>query len=107
MADLNEVNDANFEDEVLKSEIPTLIDFWAPWCGPCRIIGPIVEEIAAEYAGKVKVVKMNVDENQSTPAKYGIRGIPTVILFKNGEAAEQVVGAVPKVKLSEMINKHL
>lgn len=107
MSDLLQVTDANFEEEVLKSELPVLIDFWAPWCGPCRMIGPIVEELAGDYTGKVKVAKMNVDENQNTPSKYGIRGIPTVILFKNGELAEQVVGAVPKSKLTTMIDSHL
>ena len=107
MSDLLQVTDANFEEEVLKSELPVLIDFWAPWCGPCRMIGPIVEELAGDYAGKVKVAKMNVDENQNTPTKYSIRGIPTVILFKNGELAEQVVGAVPKTQLVTKIESVL
>lgn len=107
MSDLLQVTDANFEEEVLKSDIPVLIDFWAPWCGPCRMIAPIVEELAVEYEGKIKVAKMNVDENQSTPTQYGIRGIPTVILFKGGQVAEQVVGAVAKGKLSGMIDAQL
>jgi len=107
MSDLQKITDANFDEEVLKSDLPVLIDFWAPWCGPCKMIGPIVEEIATDYEGKVKVAKMNVDENQNTPTKFGIRGIPTVILFKNGELAEQVVGAVPKAKLTGMIDSHL
>ena len=105
MSDLLQVNDGNFEDEVLKSEIPTLVDFWAPWCGPCRMISPIVEELATEYEGKIKVTQMNVDDNPSTPTKYSIRGIPTVILFNGGQIAEQIVGAVPKAKLANMINK--
>ena len=107
MSDLLQVTDASFQEEILDSEVPVLVDFWAPWCGPCRMIGPIVEELAAEFEGKIKVVKMNVDENQSTPTKYGIRGIPTVILFKNGEVAEQIVGAVPKAKLSAMVENNL
>lgn len=107
MSDLQQVTDDSFEQDILKSDIPVLVDFWAPWCGPCRMIGPIVEELSTEYDGKIKVMKMNVDENKSTPSKYGIRGIPTVILFKNGEVAEQVVGAVPKKKLTTMIDSHL
>lgn len=105
MSDLLQVTDGNFEEEVLKSEVPTLVDFWAPWCGPCRMIGPIVEELATEYEGKIKVAKMNVDDNPSVPTKYGIRGIPTVILFNGGDVAEQIVGAVPKAKLADMIKK--
>ena len=105
MSDLLQVTDGNFEEEVLKSEVPTLVDFWAPWCGPCRMIGPIVEELATEYEGKIKVAKMNVDDNPSVPTKYGIRGIPTVILFNGGDVAEQIVGAVPKAKLANMIKK--
>lgn len=102
-----DVNDATFENEVLKNEAPTLVDFWAPWCGPCRMIHPIMEELAAEFTGKVKVVKMNVDESPSIPTRYGIRGIPTVILFKAGQEVDKIVGAVTKNKFSEMINKHL
>ncbi len=101
----NSVTDTTFETEVLKSELPVLVDFWAPWCGPCRAIGPIVEELAAEYEGKVKVLKMNVDENPSTPSKYGIRAIPTLILFKNGEVVSQVTGAVAKNSLKKMIEE--
>ena len=100
-------SDATFEQEVLKSEVPVLVDFWAPWCGPCRMIAPAVEAIAAERAGKLKVVKLNVDDNPSTPQKYGIMGIPTLILFKGGDAKETIVGVVPKAKLEEMIAKHL
>ena len=99
--------DENFEPEILKSEIPAIVDFWAPWCGPCHIIAPVIEELAKEYAGKVKVAKMNVDENPATPSRYGIRGIPTVILFKDGQIFEQIVGAVPKSKVEDMIKKAL
>ena len=100
-------SDATFEQEVLKSELPVLVDFWAPWCGPCRIIAPAVEAIAAERTGKLKVVKLNVDDNPVTSQKYGITGIPTLILFKGGEAKETVVGAVPRTKLEEMVAKHV
>ncbi len=99
------VSDANFEMEVLKSELPVLVDFWAPWCGPCRAIAPVIEELAQEYEGKVKIVKMNVDENPSTPSRYGIRAIPTLILFKNGEVVSQVTGAVAKGNLKAMIEE--
>jgi thioredoxin 1 len=104
---MNEVNDGNFETEILKSEIPALVDFWAPWCGPCKLIAPVIEQLATQYAGKVKIVKMNVDEAPATPAKYNVRGIPTVIMFKNGEEADKIVGAVTRAKFEEMINKHL
>jgi thioredoxin 1 len=107
MSDLLQVTDANFEDEIIKSETPTLVDFWAPWCRPCLAIGPVVEELAADYEGKIKVAKMNVDENQATPSKFGIRGIPTLILFKGGEIASQISGAVPKAKLISMIDENL
>jgi len=107
MADLLEVTDADFEDTILKSETPALVDFWAPWCGPCRMIGPVVEELAKDYQGKLTVAKMDVDQNQSTATKYGISSIPTVILFKNGEIAERIVGAVPKAKLAQMIENNL
>jgi thioredoxin 1 len=99
-----QVSDANFESEVLKSTIPVLIDFWAPWCGPCRAIAPIVDQLADEYAGKLKVVKMNVDDNPRTPANYGVRGIPNLILFKNGQVQQQIVGAVPKANLVKAIS---
>jgi thioredoxin 1 len=103
-AGISEVSDATFEAEVLRSATPVLIDFWAPWCGPCRAIAPVVEELAREYAGKVKIVKMNVDDNPQTPAKYGVRGIPNLIVFKGGQVAEQIVGAVPKARLAKALD---
>jgi thioredoxin 1 len=105
MADnIAHVSDDSFEDEVLKSSIPVLIDFWAPWCGPCRAIAPIVDQVAGEYTGKLKVVKMNVDDNPRTPARYGVRGIPNLILFKDGQVQQQIVGAVPKAHLIKAIS---
>jgi thioredoxin 1 len=103
----SQVTDGNFESEVLKNDVPVLVDFWAPWCGPCRAMGPVVDELAEEYAGKIKVVKMNVDENSGTPSKYGIRAIPTLILFKGGEVVEQVTGAVSKSSIKEMISSKI
>ena len=103
----DQISDSSFETEVLQSEIPVLVDFWAPWCGPCRTIGPIVEELGNVYAGQVKVVKMNVDDNPKTPGRFGIRGIPTLILFKGGNVAEQIVGAVPKQQIDAAIQKVL
>jgi thioredoxin 1 len=100
---ISAVSDATFESEVLKSPVPVLIDFWAPWCGPCKAIAPIVDELAGEYAGKLKIVKMNVDENPRTPAQYGVRGIPNLILFKDGTVQQQIVGAVPKAHLVKAI----
>lgn len=102
-----EISDDNFEAEVISSDIPVLVDFWATWCGPCKAIAPVIDELATEYSGKVKVAKVNVDSNPKSPGKYGVRGIPTLILFKGGEVAEQVVGAVPKSQLEEMIKKAL
>ncbi len=94
-----QVTDANFDSEVLKSTVPVLVDFWAEWCGPCRMIAPIVEEIATDYAGKVKVCKLNVDESQSLASRYGIRSIPSLLIFKAGSVVNQVIGAVPKSEL--------
>jgi len=99
--------DATFDAEVLKSDIPVLVDFWAPWCGPCLMIAPVVEEIAESHKGKLKVVKMNVDENGQTPQTYGVMGIPTLILFKGGQVKEKVVGVLAKNKLVDLIAKHL
>ena len=104
---LTQLSDANFEAEILKSTTPALVDFWAPWCGPCRVVGPVVEELAAQLTGQIKVAKMNVDENPITPGKYGIRGIPTLILFKGGEVLDQIVGAVPRGNIETLIKKAL
>jgi len=101
------LTDANFTEEVINAETPVMVDFWAEWCGPCRMIAPIVEEIAEEFAGKIKVGKLNVDQNQGTAAKYGIRSIPTLLIFKGGEMVNQIVGVQPKNKLVETINKIL
>lgn len=102
-----EGTDSNFDQEVLKSDLPVLVDFWAPWCGPCRIVGPVVEELAQEYNGKLKVVKVNTDENQEIAVKYGIRSIPTLGIFKNGEVVDGIIGAVPKNALESKIKPHL
>ncbi|GAC1465071.1 MAG: thioredoxin TrxA [Desulfuromonadaceae bacterium] len=99
--------DANFDREVLQSGIPVLVDCWATWCAPCKAIAPLIDTIADEYAGKVRVGKVNVDENQAIPGKYGVRGIPTIILFKDGAVLDQVVGAVPKSQLDALIAKAL
>ena len=102
-----EVNDANFDQDVLKSDKPVLVDFWATWCGPCRAIAPIVDELATEYQGKVKVGKMDVDRNSATPMRYGVRGIPTLLVFKCGQVKEQIVGYVPKETIQKALDKHL
>ncbi|MBT8377889.1 MAG: thioredoxin [Ignavibacteria bacterium] len=99
-----EITDDNFESEVLKSDTPVLIDFWAVWCGPCKIIAPIVEELAQEYDGKIKVGKLDVDSNQQTSIKYGVRSIPTLLLFKDGNVKETIIGAVPKKLIVEKLN---
>jgi thioredoxin 1 len=101
------VNDKTFASEVLSSNVPVLVDFWATWCGPCRSISPIVEELAKEFSGRVKVTKLNVDESPATPTQYGVRGIPTLILFKGGKIFDQIVGAVPKARLKALIEKAL
>ena len=103
--EITEVKDSSFEQEVLQSEIPVLIDFWAPWCGPCKSIAPVLEEIASEYAGKVKIVKMNVDDNPYTPSQYNVRGIPNLVFFKAGKVVDQKVGAVEKEKLTEVLDQ--
>lgn len=99
------VTDADFETQILKSEIPALVDFWAAWCAPCLTVGPVVEELAGEYEGKIKVAKLNVDDNRQTPTSYGVRGIPTLMLFKNGQVVDQIVGAVPKSRIKELLDK--
>lgn len=105
--DILHVTDKNFTAEVLSANVPVLVDFWATWCGPCRSISPIVEELAKEFSGRIKVTKLNVDENPATPSQYGVRGIPTLILFKEGKILEQIVGAVPKTRLVAMVEKAL
>lgn len=98
------ITDANFDSEVLKSPVPVLIDFWAPWCGPCRAMGPVIDELSSEYDGKIKICKMNVDENTRTPSQYQIRAIPTMILFKNGQVVETLTGALPKDALKRVLD---
>ncbi|OTA20941.1 thioredoxin [Xenorhabdus beddingii] len=106
-ANITHLTDAGFENDVLKAEGLILVDFWAEWCGPCKMIAPILNEISAEYAGKLTVAKLNVDDNPNTAPKYGIRGIPTLILFKNGEVAATKVGALSKTQLKEFLEQHL
>ncbi len=102
-----ELSETNFEQEVLKTNLPVLVDFWAAWCGPCKMIAPIVDEIAGEYESKLKIGKVDVDNNQQIAMKYGIRSIPTLLVFKNGKVVEQIVGAAPKKSLVEKLSKHL
>ncbi|MBF2052309.1 MAG: thioredoxin [Candidatus Sericytochromatia bacterium] len=104
---VSEITDQSFDADVLKSDLPVLVDFWAPWCGPCRLIGPIVEELSNEFDGKVKVVKLNTDDNPQTATQYHISGIPSLLLFKDGQVADQLVGAVPKDRIQNMISQHV
>jgi thioredoxin 1 len=107
MSTATPVTDGSFKQEVLDSEVPVLVDFWAPWCGPCRMVAPVVDEIAQQYEGKVKVMKLNTDENPSVASQYGIRSIPTLMIFKGGQKVDMVVGAVPKTTLASTLEKYL
>ena len=107
MSSLKQVTDATFDADVLQSSVPVLVDFWASWCGPCRMIAPILDELAADYGDKISIVKINVDENQESPAKFGIRGIPTLLLFKNGTLMGTKVGAASKSQLAAFIDSHI
>jgi thioredoxin 1 len=104
---VTEVNDSEFEAQVLQSETPVLVDFWAAWCGPCRALAPVVDQVATEYNGKLKVMKMDVDRNNTTPGRYGIRGIPALLVFKEGKVAEQIVGYVPKETIDQTLKRVL
>jgi thioredoxin 1 len=105
MADIFEVTDDSFDAEIMNGELPAVVDFWAEWCGPCKMIGPVIEELASAYKGKIKIAKMDVDKNQKTPARFGIRNIPTLILFKGGEVVNTIVGAQSKKSLEEEMKK--
>jgi thioredoxin 1 len=107
MSNVLPLKDADYDAEVVKSTQPVLVDFWATWCGPCQMMGPIIDSVAEEYVGKIKVMKCNVDENPVTPSKFGIRGIPTLLLFNNGEVVDRIVGAVPKGQVDTLIKKAL
>lgn len=107
MSSATAVTDSSFTQEVLESDVPVLVDFWAPWCGPCRMVAPVVDEIAEQYEGQVKVVKLNTDENPQVASQYGIRSIPTLMIFKGGQRVDMVVGAVPKTTLANTLEKYL
>lgn len=107
MADIQHVSDDSFDSDVLKSDVPVLVDYWAEWCGPCKVIAPVLEEIASEYDGKMKVCKLDIDANEATPPKYGIRGIPTLMLFKNGNVEATKVGALSKSQLTAFLDSNI
>jgi thioredoxin 1 len=107
MSTVEHVTDTTFQQEVLNSELPVLVDFWAPWCGPCRMVAPAVEELASQYEGKLKVVKLNTDENPAMASEYGIRSIPALLVFKGGQKVDTVVGAVPKTTLASTVEKYI
>jgi|TARA_B110000263_G_scaffold245342_1_gene254769 thioredoxin 1 len=107
MSDINHVSDDTFENEVLNSDLPVLVDYWAEWCGPCKVIAPVLEEIASEYDGKIKICKLDIDANEDTPLKYGIRGIPTLMLFKNGAVEATKVGALSKSQLTAFLDSSI
>jgi thioredoxin 1 len=104
---VDDISDGNFEAEVLKSSVPVLVDFWAPWCGPCKSIAPVLEQLATEYAGKLRFVKMNVDDNPSTPSQLNVQGIPNLVVFRDGQVIDRIVGAVPKEQLKAALDKHV
>jgi thioredoxin 1 len=106
-ANIKHVSDSNFEGEVLKSPTPVLVDFWAPWCGPCKAIAPLLDELADDYAGRLKIVKINVDDNPDTPARYGVRGIPNLLIIKEGQVKDQIVGMVPKGHFVKAVDQAL